>query len=108
MKSLPAKVYPKATSAQIKAQASANAAAAAIKAQAAKGIGFGQTFLPAISQVAPGDRPSLLAVAKTIQNNPAEAATIKFSDADGKTVTSLDQYIDDLQSAIDTGFSGMA
>jgi hypothetical protein len=108
LKSLPAKAYPKATAAEVKALASANAAAAAIKTQAMKGIGFGETYLPSISKLTPDERPFVLAAAKSIKNDPAQAATIKFSDEDGKKVASLDQYIADLQSAIDGGFSGVA
>jgi len=98
----------KASPADVKSQAAAAATKASIDALAAKSYGFGETYLPSISKLDPQDRPYILAAAKSIRNDPAAAAKVKFSDADGKKVASLDQYIGDLQSAIDNGFSGAA
>jgi hypothetical protein len=108
LKSLPVKVYPKASPAEIKANANAEAAAKASIAMASRGTGFGQSYLPSVSKLAPEERQFIMAIAKSVQSDPARAAKIKFSDADGKKVASLDQYISDLQTAIDSGFSGAA
>jgi hypothetical protein len=64
--------------------------------------------LPDVSQIAPEKRSDVMNMAKMLSMNSINAGRQFVSSNNGQPITSLSDYIQSLQGAIDKGFSGVA